>query len=110
MSNLVNPMTRDNLDTNIIAHDEEDSMVKEHISITIKQKCGIPPLDLLSTSKGITNQQQEFKASYTFEDPLLKDVCSLTINEPSPRFVSNGIHMKIRLENLQGNGVEQAWC
>ena len=43
---------------------------------------------------------------YTFEDLLLEVVCSLTRNEPSPRFVSNGIHTKTRPENLQENGVE----
>ena len=58
------------------------------------------PLDQLSSSKWIKNQQQEFKASYNFEDMLLEDVFNLTRNEPSPRFVFNGIHMKTRPENL----------
>ena len=28
-------------------------------------------------------------------------------SEPSPRFASNGIHMKSEADNLQGNGLEK---
>ena len=30
---------------------------------------------------------------------------ALDRSEPSPRFASNGIHMKIEADNLQGNGL-----
>ena len=46
--------------------------------------------------ESLSLNQQGFKASYIFEDLLLEDVCNLTRNEPSPRFISNGIHTKIR--------------
>ena len=63
-------------------------------------------LDQLSSSKGIKKKNQEFKASYTFADMFLEDACSLNRNELSPRFVSNIIHTKTRLDKLQGNGAE----
>ena len=32
---------------------------------------------------------------------------ALDRSEPSPRFASNGIHMKSEADNLQGNGLEK---
>ena len=63
------------------------------------------PLTLLTHQKD-HKPKQEIKVSYTIEDLILEVVCSLTKNEPSPRFISNGIHTKTRLEKLLGNGVE----
>ena len=52
------------------------------------------PLDHLRSSKGIINQKLRVQASYTFKDLSLKMICSLTRNEPSPRFVSrNSINL-----------------